>query len=55
MTYYNITVFYLDGTKEEHVGEARMNAMAGELKIYNQNEGTTCIPLSSIKKYTNKE
>lgn len=55
MTYYDITVFYTDGTKEEYVGEARVNAMAGELKIYTQHEGAICIPLSSIKKYTIKE
>ena len=54
MTFYDVTVFYKDGTKEEYVGEARVDSAAQKLKIYTQHEGMICIPFSSIKKYTIK-
>ena len=49
MTYHDITVFYLDGTKEAYCGgyEIREN----RLHIYTQHDGIVKIPFTSIKKY----
>lgn len=49
MTYYDITVFYLDGTKEEYCGG--YDVKDNRLHIYTQHDGVVKIPFTSIKKY----
>lgn len=52
MNYYEITVFYNDGSKERYGGDIRVHD--GLLNIYTQHDGSIKIPLTSIKKYTVK-
>lgn len=52
MQYYEITVFYNDGTKEKFGGDCRVHD--GVLNIYTQHDGGIKIPLTSIKKYVVK-
>ena len=49
MTFYDITIYYIDGTKEEYCGNYQVNG--GRLHIYTQHDGIIKIPFTSIKKY----
>ena len=52
MNYYEITVYFNDGTKEQYGGDLRVHD--GVLSIYTQYNGSVKIPLTSIKKYVVK-
>ena len=52
MTFLDITVYYLDGTKEEYYGDCLVKD--GRLVIFTQHNGSIKIPLTSIKKYITK-
>lgn len=49
MRFLDITVFYLDGTKEEYCGSIEVKD--NRVHIYTQHDGTVKIPFTSIKKY----